>query len=75
MNLEVDEMKVKIEGMTCDNCTRTIKRLFSKIEGVNEVKVDLESGTAEVEASSPISEKVFSEALEDTAYEVTGIEL
>ncbi len=67
-------MKVKIEGMTCDNCTRTVKRVFSEIEGVDEVKVDLKGGFAQVKTSSEISEQAFKTALEDTAYEVVNIE-
>ncbi len=67
-------MKVKIKGMTCDNCTRTVKRLFSEIEGVDEVKVDLKNGFAEVKTSSQVPEQTFKAALEDTAYEVIGVE-
>ena len=67
-------MKIKIKGMTCDNCARTVKRLFSEIEGVEEVKVDLESGWAEVRTSHEVSDQAFELALEDTAYEVVRIE-
>ncbi len=67
-------MKIRIKGMTCENCKRTVERLFSEIKGVNEVKVDLKNGFAEVKTSSEVPEQVFRSALEDTAYEVVGIE-
>lgn len=67
-------MKIKIEGMTCENCKRTVERLFSEIEGVNEVKVDLKNGFAEVKTSSEVPEQAFKIALEDTAYEVVSVE-
>ncbi len=52
----------------------TVKRLFSEIEGVEEVKVDLESGWAEVRTSHKVPDQAFELALEDTAYEVIRIE-
>ncbi len=67
-------MKIKIEGMTCENCKRTVERLFSEIAGVDEVKVDLQNGFAEVKTSSEVPEQVFKSALEDTAYEVVDVE-
>ncbi len=68
------KMKVKIDGMTCDNCKKTVTRLISEIDGIRDVNVDLESGFAEVDAAFPIPKHRFEESLEDTAYTVTEIE-
>ncbi len=67
-------MKIKVEGMTCDNCVRTVKRLFSKIHGVDEVEIDLKNGIVEVKNSRQVPLHLFEEALEDTAYKVVQLE-
>mgnify|MGYP000951323012 CR=1 FL=1 len=37
-----------ISGMTCDGCANTVKRLLSKVQGVQEATVSLKEQTAEV---------------------------
>lgn len=37
-----------IEGMTCDNCVRTIERALRKANGVKAVEVDRENARARV---------------------------
>ncbi len=37
-----------IEGMTCDNCVRTLTKALQKIEGVKDVRVERESARASI---------------------------
>jgi Cu+-exporting ATPase len=43
-----EHIRFPIEGMTCTSCASRITRVVRKIEGVESVKVDLGSDSAEV---------------------------
>ena len=38
------ELKLKIEGISCDMCVNTIKRLLSELDGIIDVDINLEEG-------------------------------
>ena len=39
------ELKLKIRGMSCNMCVKTIKNLLSELDGIIDVDIDLEGGT------------------------------
>ena len=41
-------MKVKIDGMSCNQCKMAIEKTFSKISGIKTYEVDLEKGEANI---------------------------
>ena len=40
--------KYSITGMTCNGCANTVKKLLSKVQGVQDVQVSLAEETAEM---------------------------
>lgn len=44
----MNEITLKIEGMTCGGCVSSVERAVSRLPDVSEVKVDLKAGTARV---------------------------
>ena len=42
-------LELKVEGMTCDACVRSIERKLSKVAGVASARVNLGTGKAVVE--------------------------
>ncbi|AEK20194.1 heavy metal transport/detoxification protein [Methanococcus maripaludis X1] len=40
----MEELKLKISGMSCQMCVKTIKNLLSELEGIINVDIDLEAG-------------------------------
>lgn len=38
---------VKIKGMSCQHCVGSVKEALEKVEGIENVVVDLDSGVAE----------------------------
>ncbi len=40
---------IKIEGMMCESCVKTVTESISKVKGVKNVEVDLKKGTATIE--------------------------
>ena len=37
---------IKIKGMTCNHCVMAVTKALNEIEGIRDVKVDLEKGEA-----------------------------
>lgn len=62
----------KVSGMTCDGCARVVKTLLSKVEGVNNVEVDLPQGTVTLESAPGVTEEQLNNALKNTSYRVEG---
>ena len=52
-----------IQGMTCNGCKDSVTRAFQSLEGVHQVHVDLEKGTALLTTASVIQTKLLKEVL------------
>ena len=64
---------VFIEGMTCHNCVRHVKEALQELDGVRDVKVDLESKKAVIEADYEIADRIIIDTFDDIGYQVTEI--
>ncbi len=64
------ELELKIEGMTCEHCVRTIRNALSSVEGVSKVEVFLEEGKAIVELEKDVPFKDLKRAVEEWGYRV-----
>lgn len=64
--------KIKIEGMMCDGCANKVKEVFSELENVKQVNVNLSNKEVEIIADANISNDTLQLALEDadTNYEI-----
>ncbi|HMS56247.1 MAG TPA: heavy metal-associated domain-containing protein [Fimbriimonadaceae bacterium] len=59
-------MKLKIEGMTCQNCVRHVTEALQRLPGATNVAVDLQAGSAVVEGVT-IADAIA--AVEEEGYE------
>lgn len=50
--------ELKIEGMTCDHCVRTVSDILSEVVGVENVDVNLKSKSAKVKGTPSRSELI-----------------
>lgn len=50
------KVELKVEGMTCQACVRSVQRKLSKIAGVQSARVDLEAGKATVEYDDSLAD-------------------
>ena len=71
MLLAKEEVVIEVAGMHCPLCTTAVKKALSRVEGVENVKVLLETRKANVLAQEGIDEKSYLEAVKTTGY--TGI--
>lgn len=46
--MATEKITLKIEGMTCGHCEKSVNRIISEIAGVSECSVSLQNASAEV---------------------------
>jgi len=63
---------LRIQGMHCENCKKTIERRLNRLEGVL-CEVNLETGTAEIKLAREISDKELSFIIAQLDFTVTEI--
>ncbi len=71
MLLAKEEVIIEVAGMHCPLCTTAVKKALSRVEGVEKVKVLLETRKATVIAKEDIEEKIYLDAVQTTGY--TGV--
>ncbi len=67
------EIDLKVSGMSCGHCVRTVERSLTSVPGVESARVDLESGSAHVTAGGDVSVAVLAKAVEEAGYGAEGV--
>ncbi|MDR0584353.1 MAG: copper ion binding protein [Treponema sp.] len=65
---------LRVEGISCDHCVKTIIKAAGEIPGVKDVSVDIKGGTVSFmfnPAKSPL--KNIEAAITDAGYDVKGL--
>ena len=62
----------KVTGMTCGHCVQAVTSEVSKIEGVTDVDIDLESGNVTVTSETEVQDADFQAAVDEAGYEVAS---
>lgn len=65
-------ISMKIEGMHCGGCVRSVEKAARAIEGVSNVAVSLETGELTADIASPDLTERLKGAIEDCGFDVTG---
>ena len=60
---------IKIKGMTCQHCVASVTKALEEINGVSNVKVVLEKGTATFNKDHPVTDEVIRQAIKDIGFE------
>jgi copper chaperone len=61
---------IKIKGMSCEHCVKSVTRALDEIDGVKNVKVSLEKGEAVFDEEKPVDMGKVKENIEKAGYEV-----
>lgn len=59
---------LNVTGMTCGNCVRHVTEAIESVPGVSQVQVDLESGTATLNAGEASVDAII-DAIQEEGYE------
>ncbi|MFP3413293.1 copper chaperone CopZ [Bacillus sp. SIMBA_074] len=67
----MEQLTLKVEGMSCGHCANSIESNVKELNGVEQVKVQLAEGTVEVTIdSSVVTLKDIVAVIEDQGYEI-----
>lgn len=62
-------MKIKVMGMTCQNCVRHVKQAAENVAGVEMANVDLATGIVVIDGES-FDREAVREAIREEGYQV-----
>ena len=67
---------VKVNGLVCDFCARSIEAMMKKRPDVSGVHVDLDKGEVhlKLKADAALDDPTLKKLITDSGYKVTGIE-
>jgi copper ion binding protein len=61
-----------VAGMTCGHCVAAVTDEVSKLAGVSDVGVDLDTGRVTVTSGEPLAEADVRAAVDEAGYELTS---
>ena len=66
-------IELKVEGMTCTHCSDRVLKALSEVAGVEIARVDLDGGTATVEAGPEVEVAELVASVERTGYDASVV--
>jgi copper chaperone len=61
---------ILIVGMTCQHCVELVHEALGRVDGVTDVEVDLDSGTATFSEEKPVDMTAVRQVVADAGYRV-----
>jgi copper ion binding protein len=61
---------LKVKGMTCQHCVMSVKKSLGKLEGIQNVDVDLQKGEVRFDNTKGLAADAVKKAIEEAGYEV-----
>ena len=68
----MSETTYTVQGMTCDHCAAAVTEEVGKLEGVQDVNVDVTSGTVTVSSAAPLARDAVREAVTEAGYQLAS---
>ncbi len=65
---------MKIEGMSCDHCKRSVEKVLGTISGVDSACVDLAQKTATIQLAVNVEDQLLLDAVNEEGFEAVSIE-
>ena len=62
-------IRLRVDGMGCDGCVASVRDALQAVQGVIRAEVDLQRGTAEVEAAPATEPAALIAAVDAAGYE------
>lgn len=67
----MEKATISVKGMTCGHCVKSVEGSVGKLAGVNEVKVNLENGTVDVEFNNAeVTLDQIKDTIDEQGYDV-----
>ena len=67
----MDQVTLQVQGMSCGHCVNAVESNVGKLDGVEQVKVNLESGKVDVSYDEgKVTVEKIKETIDDQGYDV-----
>ena len=67
----MEKVTLNVEGMSCGHCVKAVEGSVGELNGVSNVKVNLENGTVDVEFNADtVTLDKIKETIDDQGYDV-----
>lgn len=67
----MQKVTLNVQGMSCGHCVKAVEGSVGQLEGVNEVKVNLDAAQVEITFNeSQVSVDTIKETIDDQGYDV-----
>ncbi|PLR97546.1 copper chaperone CopZ [Bacillus sp. T33-2] len=67
----MESVTLNVKGMSCGHCVKAVEGSVGKLDGVSNVKVNLQDGTVDVDFNSEqVSLAEIKETIDDQGYDV-----
>jgi copper chaperone len=61
---------IQVKGMSCQHCVMAVTKALGAVDGIENVSVDLASGTATFDEVKPVDASVVAAAVKKAGYEI-----
>ena len=61
---------LRVKGMSCQHCAKTVKKTLEAIDGIANVAVDLETGEVTFDEIRPVDNELMREQIKKAGYEL-----
>ena len=61
---------IKIKGMSCNHCVMATTKALNEVDGISNVRVDLEKGEASFDEASPVDMNTVKDKIKKAGFEV-----
>jgi copper chaperone len=61
---------IKIKGMTCNHCVMAVTKTLKEIDGITNVKVDLQKAEATFDEARAVDMEVVKERIRKAGYDI-----
>ncbi|MEW6334965.1 MAG: heavy-metal-associated domain-containing protein [Thermodesulfobacteriota bacterium] len=61
---------IRIKGMSCQHCVMAVTKALGGVEGIADVRVDLEKGEAAFTEVSPVDRKAVAQAVKKAGFDL-----
>jgi copper chaperone len=61
---------LKVKGMSCNHCVMSVTKALDKLDGIKNVKVDLQKGEVSFDNTKVIGSEKVEKAITDAGFEV-----
>jgi len=61
---------INVKGMSCQHCVASVTKALEEVDGITEVKVNLQTGEVVYEEERPVPPETVKQTIHKTGFEV-----